>query len=113
MKTHVFDGDFAGRAGYDDFKEYIDMKTKFEEGPDQFEKDMAIFDEDHNGMANVEDVKRVMKDLAGMKDEEISLFIKKCVFKDLTDAQIAAPLSSLQIPEFFSIRESCDRLYNI
>ena len=56
------------------------MKTAFEEGPDQYEKDMAIFDEDHNGMAGIQDVKRVMKDLAGMNDEDIALFVKKCVF---------------------------------
>ena len=62
----MFKGSFHDRASYDDFKEYIDMKTAFEEGPDQYEKDMAIFDEDHNGMAGIQDVKRVMKDLAGM-----------------------------------------------
>ena len=109
----IFDGDLNGRVGYDDFKEYIDMKTKFEEGPDQYEKDMGIFDEDHNGMANVQDVKRVMKDLAGMSDQEIALFIKKCVFSEPTEDQLAASLESLPIPEFFSIKESTKRLYNV
>ena len=81
IKEQIFEGSFSGnRATYDDFKEYIDEKTKFEEGPDQFEKDMAIFDEDMNGEALIDDVKRVMKDLAGMKDDEISLFVKKCVY---------------------------------
>ena len=89
------------------------MKTAYEEGPDQYEKDMAIFDEDHNGMAGIQDVKRVMKDLAGMNDEDISLFIKKCVFENLTDEQRAAPLESLDIPEFFDIKKSTKRLYNV
>ena len=89
------------------------MKTKFEEGPDQYEKEMGIFDEDHDGKAGVQDVKRVMKDLAGMSDKDISLFIKKCVLPNLTDAQIAAPLESLGLPESFSIRQSVAHLYNI
>ena len=114
LRNHVFDGDLHGnRASYDDFKEYIDLKTKFEEGPDQYEKDMGIFDDDHNGKAGVQDVKRVMKDLAGMSDADISLFIKKCIFPNLNEAQIAAPLESLDIPESFSIKKSSAHLYNI
>ena len=53
---------------------------------------MAIFDEELDGMAMIADVKRVMKDLAGMNDDDISLFIKKCVYSDLTDEQRAMPL---------------------
>ena len=44
------------RASYDDFKEYIDMKSKYEEPPEGYERDMQIFDEDLNGMANLDDV---------------------------------------------------------
>ena len=86
MCEKIFSGSFNGnRASYEDFKDYIDEKSKYEEGPDQYEKDMAIFDEDMNGAALIEDVKRVMKDLAGMNDDEISLFVKKCIFPNLTD----------------------------
>ena len=114
LEEHVFDGDKQrNRASYEDFKEYIDMMTLFEEGPDVYEKDMAIFDEDHNGQAQIEDVKRVMKDLAGMGDEDISLFIKKCVFENLTEAQREAPLDSMELPESFNIKQSSLNLYNM
>ena len=46
---------------------------------------MAIFDEDHNGMANIDDVKRVCKHLAGMNEDDIALFVKKCIWEQLTE----------------------------
>ena len=89
------------------------MKTKYEEGPDQYERDMAIFDEELNGEASIPDVKRVMKDLAGMNDEDIALFIKKCVYKNLTEEQRAMPIEQMQLPECFDIHQSRLNLYNI
>ena len=89
------------------------MKTKYEEGPDQYERDMAIFDEEMDGMASIPDVKRVMKDLAGMNDDDIALFIKKCVYNNLTEEQRAMPIEQMQLPESFEIRQSAQNLYNI
>ena len=114
LRTNVFDGNLEmNRASYDDFKEYIDMKTKYEEGPERYEADMSIFDEDHNGEANIEDVKRVMKDIGGMSDQDISLFVKKCVFPNLTEEQRNQSLDQLNLPETFNIRKSAAHLYNI
>ena len=114
IRAEIFDGDFNGnRATYEAFKDYVDQKTKFEEGPDQYEKDMAIFDEDHNGKALIDDVRRVCKDLAGMSDDEVSRFIKKCLQDQLTDEQKNQPLESLNLPEHFVISTSTKHLYNV
>jgi hypothetical protein len=36
--------------------------------PEQFEKDMAIFDEDHNGTAIVADVRRVLSNYTDLSE---------------------------------------------
>ena len=114
LKDTIFGGNFNGsRASFESFKEFIDMKSRFEEGPDAYEKDMEIFDEDHNGTAPIKDVIRVMKELAHMQDDEVSLFIKKCCFENLTEEQMKQPLESMQLPESFSISKSTARLFNV
>ena len=91
----------------------MDQKSRFEEDQSQYEKDMQIFDEDLNGTAPIKDVKRVMKELAHMSDDQISLFIKKCCNDSLTDEQLKASLESMNLPEAFDIKKSTSRLYNV
>ena len=79
IESALFDGNLGqNRCSYDEFKSWVDERCRFEDGPDMYEPDMAIFDEDRNGLAPIEDVMRVMKDHAGMSDQEISDFIKVC-----------------------------------
>ena len=115
LQEVLFKGSFDHeRASYDEFKVFIDQHTKFEEGPDQYEKDMAIFDEDHNGMANVEDVKRVCKHLAGMGEDEIALFVKKCIWEQLDEEQRnKTPIEQIPVPEQFNISKSTKNLFNV
>ena len=49
----------------------MDQKSRFDDDQSQYEKDMQIFDEDLNGTAPIKDVKRVMKELAHMNDDQI------------------------------------------
>ena len=86
VKETLFQGNTGScRVSYESFKEFIDLKSRFEEGQEQYEKDMQIFDEDGDGTAPIKDVMRVMKELAKMDDEDISLFIKKSCIDSLTD----------------------------
>ena len=114
LRDTLFQGNLkTGRASYESFKDYIDNKSRFEEGAEQYEKDMQIFDEDNDGTAPIEDVIRVMKELAHMNDDDVSLFIKKCCLDKPTDEQLAAPLTSLHLPDKFKISQSTPRLFNI
>ena len=114
MRDHIFNGDFSSsRASFESFKEFIDMKSRFEEGPEVYQKDMEIFDEDNDGTAPIKDVIRVMKELAHMSDDEVNIFIKKCCFDSVTDEQLKAPLESMELPVKFSISQSTGRLFNI
>ena len=114
IKEILFEGNAkSSRVSYESFKEFIDLKSRFEEGQEQYEKDMQIFDEDGNGTAPIKDVMRVMKELVHMEDDEIALFIKKSCIANLTEEDIKAPLDLSKLPESFKIAESTSRLYNV
>ena len=57
----LFEWDYdENTVHFDEFIEWINEKCKFENTPEQYEKDMEVFDDDHNGTAAIEDVIRVM-----------------------------------------------------
>lgn len=88
VKEQLFKGNTTtNRVAFDDFFQYLESSSSHNFTPEQFQVDMNIFDEDHNGQAVIEDVVRVLKTYAGLKnDAEISNFVKLCIFgPDLTD----------------------------
>ena len=110
----LFDWDYEyNTVHFDDFIEWINDKCKFENTPEQFEKDMEVFDDDHNETAAITDVMRVMKNHEKMTDEEVSMFIKICnLGPKLTEEEEKADLASLKLPKKFSIKQAAESFYN-
>ena len=89
------------------FFQYLETNSIHEMAPEQFEKDMAIFDEDHNGTAIVQDVRRVLSNYTDLSDKDIQLMIKICCLGHKLDAaQLAAKLEDLKLSPSFDIKKA-------
>ena len=106
MLELLFEGQESNRVTFTTFFQYLETNSVHELTPEQFEKDMAIFDEDHNGQAVIEDVVRVLKTYAELDDESISKFIKVTLNSSKTDPDTkTAKLSELKLPPTFEIKK--------
>jgi len=66
---------------------------------------MALFDEDRNGVAVIEDVRRVLKTYTEMSEADQMKFVKICQLgPNLTEEQLKADLKSLNLPAGFQIK---------
>ena len=110
----LFDWDNENnRVSFEEFIEFINERCKFENTPEQFEKDLEVLDDDQNGTAAIEDVVRVMKMHEKMDDEDINLFIKIC-YMGSKDAQNSGDLhyKNMKLPPKFDVKTAVERLYN-
>ena len=49
---------------------FLESNSIHEYTPEQFEKDLNIFDEDRNGVAVIEDINRVLEDYSELSEDE-------------------------------------------
>jgi len=95
-------------VNFTQFFQYLETNSIHEIVPEQFEKDMAIFDEDHNGTAIVADVRRVLTAYTNLSESEVQHMIKICSLgHKLDEAQMKAKLEDLKLNPSFDIKKAC------
>ena len=74
----LFDGDKNNRVTFPAFISFLDSSSQHEYTPEEFSKQLTIFDDDRDGSCLYEDIIRVMRDLGGCSDEFIVKFVQRC-----------------------------------
>lgn len=112
--TVLFEGKSNKRVTFNSFFAFLEQNSIHEYTPEQFEKDVAIFDEDRNGLAIIEDVNRVLGNYSELKEDEIARLVKLCSLgSKLTPEQQAAKIKDLNLPPGFNIKQATAYLFNI
>ena len=75
----MFEGNKLNRVTFLQFFQFLEVHSIHEQTPEQFQGDLNIFDEDHNGQAVIEDVVRVLKNYAQLSDADVANFVKICL----------------------------------
>lgn len=71
----------ANRVTSDAFMNFLEEMTTFKYTPDEYEKSMKVFDDDHNGQGSIEDMIRVMRKYGrdgedkDITDEELNVLV--------------------------------------
>ena len=58
----------SNRVTFQEFIDFLEKYSKHEYSSEQFETEMAVFDDDRNGEASFRDIHRVLKDYGNMDD---------------------------------------------
>ena len=66
----LFEGKENKRVTFNSFFMFLESNSIHEYTPEQFEKDLNIFDEDRNGVAVIEDINRVLEDYSELSEDE-------------------------------------------
>lgn len=74
----LFEGKENKRVTFNSFFMFLETNSIHEYTPEQFEKDLNIFDEDRNGIAVIEDINRVLEDYSELSEDEKERFVKIC-----------------------------------
>jgi Ca2+-binding EF-hand superfamily protein len=74
----LFEGKENKRVTFNSFFMFLESNSIHEYTPEQFDKDMNIFDEDRNGVAVIEDINRVLDNYSELSEDERQRFVKIC-----------------------------------
>ena len=77
MKEKLFDNNLRqSRVRFPDFMKYIDEQSLFDYAKAEFKNSLELFDQDRNGQADIEDIKRVLKTYSTLEEEEVNHFVR-------------------------------------
>lgn len=114
MLAVLFGGKEKARVTFNSFFMFLESNSIHEYTPEQFDKDMTIFDEDRNGVAVLEDINRVLENYSELSEDEMARFVKICCLgSKLTPEQQSAKLKALNLPNGFNIKTASSYLFNI
>mmetsp|Transcript_24704 Transcript_24704/g.24258 ORF Transcript_24704/g.24258 Transcript_24704/m.24258 type:complete len:101 (-) Transcript_24704:21-323(-) len=99
MKKELFQGDESNTVQFPAFMKYLEESSTFDYPKNEYQQSLDLFDNDRNGEANIDDIKRVIKTYSKLSESEINHFL------DLNNFKYE------EAPKSIDIKESVKKMY--
>ncbi|CDW81448.1 wd repeat-containing protein 31 [Stylonychia lemnae] len=70
------------RVKFSDFMRYLDEEQTYDYNKQEYKQSLELFDQDKNGKADIEDIKRVLKTYSSLNDAQVNHFITLNLMND-------------------------------
>ena len=119
VEEQLFKGDTAGtRVDFSQFMAFVEASSSHKHTSEEFEKSLAVFDDDQDGTFAYQDIIRVMRDLGECSDADIVKFIQRCEHgykppKELASQTLAELEPTLPIKSAKKRQEISKQFFNL